>query len=102
MNNDLSNNLFKNYFTYITIIYSALNKKSLNSCSKHRLYRGETISRKEFEEIEKNFNKKKNNENKNNEINISLLYSKQFLSFSKSEKDMMHYYWNTEMFLLPL
>ena len=88
MNLDLTNGKFDIYRIYIFLLYNALNKKSIKSCTK-TLYRGSVLSKKEYEDLETIFQYNKElNKNKKfkNKINACLYNCKMFLSFSKNQE----------------
>ena len=79
LNRDLSNNRFDDYHPFIFLIYDSLNKGFIKSYRK-KLYRGTKISKKEFDKILYN---KSISKNENEKL---FYFSKNFLSFSKDEK----------------
>lgn len=85
MNQDLSNNKFDIYKTYICILYNALNKKTIKNYYSKKLYRGGIIGINEYKNLEKIWNNLKE-KNSSSEIKIAVYFSKIFLSFSKSEE----------------
>ena len=74
---------FHLYKPFIYLIYNSIHKKVLHSYGNSKLYRGGKLTKKEFDEMESAFNKKK--ECKNSEISELLYYTNNFLSFSKKE-----------------
>lgn len=78
INKYLSNqeNDFGMFNTFVTILYYGLSEKLLICNDEFPFYRGGVISKKEFKIIEDNYKSNKN-----------LYYCKNFLSFSKSEKE---------------
>ena len=84
MNLDLSNDKFDLYRVYIFLLYNALNQKSIKPYYNNSLYRGTVLSNKELDKINYLINKKSENENNDDNINICLYFSKMFLSFSKN------------------
>ena len=79
LNLDLTNNKFDEYHPFIFLMYDSLNKGYLKSYNK-KLYRGGKILKSEFDKIIAN---KNICSNKNEKL---FYFSKNFLSFSKSEK----------------
>eukprot|EP00833_Pecoramyces_ruminatium_P011138 jgi/Orpsp1_1/1185170/evm.model.c7180000092585.1 len=82
MNIDLSNDNCDKYKTFIFLMFNALNKNTIKNYN-GKLYRGGALRKEEFDKLEEIYNKSK--ESKNKEINISYIYSKSFLSFSKDK-----------------
>ena len=80
LNQDLSNGKFEDYHPFIFLIYDCLNKGFIKSYRK-KLYRGTKISKKELDRIISN----------NNKHEKILYYSKNFLSFSKDEKQAKNF-----------
>ena len=76
---DLEQGKFDKYRTYIYLLYSCLNKGLFESFNKTKLYRGGTLSKEEFNDL----NEKIKKIDKNTKLS---LFSKKFFSFSKSEK----------------
>jgi hypothetical protein len=74
---------FDIYRPFIYLLYNAIHKKVVHSYGTKKLYRGGKLTKKEFDEIELLFKKKK--ACKNTEINELLYHSNNFLSFSKKE-----------------
>ena len=74
---------FHLYKPYIYLLYNSIHKKVLHSYGNKKLYRGGKLTKKEFDEMESAFKKKK--ECKNSEISELLYYTNTFLSFSKKE-----------------
>ena len=60
MNKDLTNKKFDLYRTYIFLLYNGIHKKTLKNYTSSKLYRGSSLSKKEYESI-KNYLKKKEN-----------------------------------------
>ena len=58
MNKDLTNKKFDLYRTYIFLLYNGIHKKTLKNYTSSKLYRGSSLSKKEYESI-KNYLKKK-------------------------------------------
>ena len=79
LNRDLEQGKFDKYRTYIYLLYSCLNKGLFESFNKTKLYRGGTLSKEEFNDL----NEKIKKIDKNTKLS---LFSKKFLSFSKSEE----------------
>ena len=86
MNKDLSNGLFDTYRVFIFLLYSGLNKKSLQCFYSKNLYRGSVLGKNEFLYLKKNLEMKNLQENKKSEINTPLYFCRNFLSFSKDEE----------------
>ena len=74
---------FHIYKPYIYILYNSIHKKVVHSYGNKKLYRGGKLTKKELDEMESAFKKKK--ECKNSEISELLYYTNNFLSFSKNE-----------------
>ena len=79
LNRDLAQGKFDKYRTYIYLIYACLNKGILESNNETKLYKAETLSKEEFNDLYEKY--KKIDEN----TKLSL-FSKKFLSFSKEEE----------------
>ena len=79
LNRDLEQGKFDKYRTYIYLLYSCLNKGLFKGYNKTKLYRGGTLSKEEFNDLNEKI--KKIDEN----TKLSL-FSKKFLSFSKKEE----------------
>ena len=85
MNRILTNDSGKEiYKQFIYVLLYTLYKKTFKSFTKDELYRGSLMSKTEFNQIEKLLENKR--ENKGQEINEILYYSKTFLSFSQNKK----------------
>ena len=83
MNKSLQEKNVTNYKTYIEIMYNGLFLKSLHRTNELELFRGTKMSRKELDEIKKNFEEWKNNPNK--KLPKYLLYARSFMSFTKDK-----------------
>ena len=78
INNDLINNKKENYLPFIKILYEGVKFKALPLASESELYRGAKISIKEIKKIKTFLDIKKEN------LPGAIVFSKSFLSFSKS------------------
>ena len=75
MNNDFNNNYFSTYISFIKIMYRGLHNKMLKSKFDVPLYFGGSLNENNFQKLKKDLDEKK----------ISLVYSKQFQTFTKIE-----------------
>ena len=80
INKDLRENKKENYISYIKILYEGVKLKSLPLSKEKILYRGTLLLNKEIEKIKKYL------DNKIENLPGAIIFSKSFLSFSKSEK----------------
>lgn len=71
------------YRIYINVLYKSLYNNVFKRFSDSELYRGGIMTKEEFENIVKQFEGKANCQNKN--VNLILIHSKNFLSFSKDK-----------------
>jgi len=79
INKDLRENKKDNYLSYIKVLYEGLKTKSLSLASNKELYRGTRLKNKEIERLKIYKDKKKEG------LPSAIVFSKAFLSFSKSE-----------------
>ena len=79
INKDLRENKKENYISYIKILYEGVKLKSLPLSKEKILYRGTLLLNKEIEKIKKYL------DNKIENLPGAIIFSKSFLSFSKSE-----------------
>ena len=82
MNKELKERKFDKYRIYIYLMYNALNKGIFKSYCDSNLYRGGTLSNKEFNSLMEKMDKKKKSKSKDEKI---FFFSRKFLSFSKEE-----------------
>ena len=75
MNNDFNNNYFSTYISFIKIMYRGLHNKMLKSKFDVPLYFGGSLNENNFQKLKKDLDEKK----------ISLVYSKQFQTFTQIE-----------------
>ena len=75
MNNDFNNNYFSTYISFIKIMYRGLHYKMLKSKFDVPLYFGGSLNENNFQKLKKDLDEKK----------ISLVYSKQFQTFTQIE-----------------
>ena len=75
MNNDFNNNYFSTYISFIKIMYRGLHNKMLKSKFDVPLYFGGSLNDNNFQKLKKDLDEKK----------ISLVYSKQFQTFTQIE-----------------
>ena len=75
MNNDFNNNYFSTYMPFIIILYRGLHNKILKSKFDVPLYFGGSLNENSFQKLKKDLDEKK----------ISLVYSKQFQTFTQLE-----------------
>ena len=75
MNNDFNNNYFSTYISFIKIMYRGLHNKMLKSIFDVPLYFGGSLNDNNFQKLKKDLDEKK----------ISLVYSKQFQTFTQIE-----------------
>ena len=75
MNNDFNNNYFSTYISFIKIMYRGLRNKMLKSKFDVPLYFGGSLNDNNFQKLKKDLDEKK----------ISLVYSKQFQTFTQIE-----------------
>ena len=87
MNEDLGKNNVKEYLPFIKTLYEGVKLKALDLDESEKLYRGAKISNEEIKKI-KNYLKIKNKG-----LPGAIVFSKSFLSFSKS-KDIAEYFLN--------
>ena len=80
MNEDLLQNIVRNYLTFIQILYESIKKKYLKPEFNKKLYRGAMISKKEYNRIIEYMKSKKN------DLPAAIVYGRAFFSFSDSEK----------------
>ena len=80
MNEDLLQNIVRNYLTFIQILYESIKKKYLKPEFNKKLYRGAMISKKEYNLIIEYMKSKKN------DLPAAIVYGRAFFSFSDSEK----------------
>ena len=81
MNNDFNYNYFSTFKTFIKLLYRGLHKKILQSKFDVCLYSCSPLKKEKFEDLQKNLNAKKK----------TLVYSKQFQSFTQSEEIAKNY-----------
>ena len=79
INKDLTNKKFDFYRIYIFLLYNGLHKKTLKNYSLGKLYRGNVLSKKEYQRM-KDYLKNKN------ENSLVLYYLNNFLLFQKMKK----------------
>ena len=84
INKDLTNKKFDFYRIYIFLLYNGLHKKTLKNYSLGKLYRGNVLSKKEYQRM-KDYLKNKN------ENSLVLYYLNNFASFSKDEKTALEF-----------
>ena len=75
MNNDFNNNYFSTYISFIKIMYRGLHNKMIKSKFDVPLYFGGSLNENNFQKLKKDLDEKK----------ISLVYSKQFQTFTQIE-----------------
>ena len=100
MNKDLRLNNTKNYLVYIQMMYKAVNKNYFQSESiTTNLYRGAFFSTEELDRLKICFREKSI---KNNNLPVSLVYSKSFFSFSKKKEKALKFKKNALLILKNL
>ena len=72
-------NKFFYYSSYVKTLYEALNKGALKSFIAGDLYSSQILSKEEIQELEEN------KKNRIQDLPISTIFSKSFISFSKNE-----------------
>ena len=85
LNEDLRNNKIDNYLTYIKVLYKGIELKSLPLASKVELYRGTVLKLREIEKYNNALENKKKENLK--DLPGPVIFSKSFLSFSKSREE---------------
>ena len=94
MNEYLMKKKGKDYQTFIKVMFEGLANGSLQNANDKILYRGTKMSRTEINEIKKRFEKWKKDNDKT--LPSFLLYSRTFLSFSKSEEKILKFLGKTD------
>ncbi len=79
-----NNNKADNFSLYIKIMYKVLEKKIYKSETKKDLYRSSLVNKKEMDALESYIKEKQNEIKERNSLPLKYVYSKAFLSFSKS------------------
>jgi len=90
LNKDLRLNKIEKYLPFIKIFYEGVKLKSLPLTQNNILYRGAQISKDEINKIKDYIIKKKDG------LPSSIVFSKSFLSFSKSEKEAKKFLKNND------
>ena len=80
VNEDLIENKIESYLPYIKALYESIELESFPLASNKTLYRGGKLSNDEIEKIQSYF------QNKNKDLPSVILFSKTFLSFTKSKE----------------
>ena len=79
-----NNNKADKFSLYIKIMYKVLEKKIYKSETKQDLYRSSLVNKKEIDALESYIKEKQNEIKERNSLPLKYVYSKAFLSFSKS------------------
>ena len=87
-----NNNNADNFSLYIKIMYKVLEKNIYKLNSKQELYRSTLINKREMDALESYIKEKQNKNNNRNSLPVKYVYSKAFLSFSKSQNRALKFF----------